>query len=217
MEITDKMVDAADSVLSRSRPGIPDDVIRMAIQAAIAAQPQTVAVWRGPDDKIPGWSACPCCGGSGHYGDAARRAINGEIPADMVPASFATAPAQGPITYHNDDAGFTEFLNSDQPYSVREIDGHCAILMDLQQAKVIGYRAYDHERANPVTLTYTNYRGETSERTILPKNIWFGSTEWHPEPQWLLTAFDLGKQTVRDFALKDFGKPTSAMEGNADA
>ncbi|WP_234892227.1 hypothetical protein [Agrobacterium vitis] len=62
----------------------------------------------------------------------------------------------------------------------------------------------------PVTLTYTNYRGETSERTILPKNIWFGSTEWHPEPQWLLTAFDLGKQTVRDFALKDFGKTTSA-------
>ncbi|WP_210252800.1 hypothetical protein [Agrobacterium vitis] len=39
MEITDKMVDAADSVLSRSRPGIPDDVIRMAIQAAIAAAP----------------------------------------------------------------------------------------------------------------------------------------------------------------------------------
>ncbi|MVA91571.1 hypothetical protein GOZ80_05990 [Agrobacterium vitis] len=69
----------------------------------------------------------------------------------------------------------------------------------------------------PITLTYTNYRGEISERTILPKNIWFGSTEWHPEPQWLLTAFDLGKQTVRDFALKDFGKPTSPMEGNADA
>ncbi|WP_202032423.1 hypothetical protein [Agrobacterium vitis] len=125
------------------------------------------------------------------------------------PSDDTTAPAQGPITYHNDDAGFTEFLNSDQPYSVREIDGHCAILMDRQQAHVIGYRAYDHERANPVTLTYTNYRGETSERTILPKNIWFGSTEWHPEPQWLLTAFDLGKQTVRDFALKDFGKPTS--------
>ncbi|WP_197434739.1 hypothetical protein [Agrobacterium vitis] len=61
----------------------------------------------------------------------------------------------------------------------------------------------------PVTLTYTNYRGETSERTILPKHIWFGSTEWHPEPQWLLTAFDLGKQDVRDFALKDFAPPPS--------
>ncbi|WEO73150.1 hypothetical protein [Agrobacterium vitis] len=125
------------------------------------------------------------------------------------PVTLTTSPAQEPITYHNDDAGFTEFLNSDQPYSVREIDGHCAILMDLKQANIIGYRAYDHERTDPVTLTYTNYRGETSERTILPKNIWFGSTEWHPEPQWLLTAFDLGKQTVRDFALKDFGKPTS--------
>ncbi|WP_234891478.1 hypothetical protein [Agrobacterium vitis] len=62
----------------------------------------------------------------------------------------------------------------------------------------------------PVTLNYTNYRGETSERTILPKNIWFGSTEWHPEPQWLLTAFDLEKKADRDFALKDFGKSPSA-------
>lgn len=57
----------------------------------------------------------------------------------------------------------------------------------------------------PVTLTYTNYRGETSERTIVPKRIWFGATEWHPEPQWLLTDFDFEKGADRDFALKDFG------------
>ena len=58
----------------------------------------------------------------------------------------------------------------------------------------------------PVTLTYTNWRGETAERTITPKRIWFGSTDWHPEPQWLLTAFDAEKQADRDFALKDFGQ-----------
>lgn len=56
-------------------------------------------------------------------------------------------------------------------------------------------------------FTYTNWRGETSERTIQPKYVWFGSTEWHPEPQWLLTAFDLEKNAHRDFALKDFGHP----------
>lgn len=34
--VTEAMVDAADSVLSRSRPGIPDEVIRMAIAAALS-------------------------------------------------------------------------------------------------------------------------------------------------------------------------------------
>lgn len=56
----------------------------------------------------------------------------------------------------------------------------------------------------PITLTYTNYRGETSERTITPQWIWYGSTEFHPETQWLIRAFDHGKQAVRDFAFKDF-------------
>ena len=68
----------------------------------------------------------------------------------------------------------------------------------------------------PVTLTYTNWRGETAERTITPKRIWFGSTDWHPEPQWLLTAFDAEKQANRDFALKDFGQaPPPAAQDDA--
>lgn len=58
-----------------------------------------------------------------------------------------------------------------------------------------------------VALTYTNWRGETSERTILPFSIWYGSTDWHPEPQWLLKAIDMEKGAERDFALKDFGHP----------
>ncbi|WP_234911306.1 hypothetical protein [Allorhizobium taibaishanense] len=62
----------------------------------------------------------------------------------------------------------------------------------------------------PTTLTYTNYRGETAQRTILPRGIWFGATDWHPEPQWLLKAFDVEKGADRDFALKDFGKPLAA-------
>lgn len=59
----------------------------------------------------------------------------------------------------------------------------------------------------PVTLTYTNWRRETAQRTIVPQRVWFGSTDWHPEPQWLLTALDTEKGADRDFALKDFGKP----------
>lgn len=34
--VTEEMVNAADSILSRSRPGIPDDVIRQAIAAALS-------------------------------------------------------------------------------------------------------------------------------------------------------------------------------------
>ena len=58
------------------------------------------------------------------------------------------------------------------------------------------------------TLTYRNWRGEVSDRVIIPRRVWFGSTEWHPEPQWLLTAWDAGKNAERDFALCDFlGNP----------
>jgi hypothetical protein len=60
---------------------------------------------------------------------------------------------------------------------------------------------------DPVTLAYTNWRGETAQRTIVPQRVWFGSTDWHPEPQWLLTALDAEKGAERDFALKDFGNP----------
>ena len=57
--------------------------------------------------------------------------------------------------------------------------------------------------ATSVKICYTNYRGETAIREITPKTIHFGSTEWHPEPQWLLTAFDIEKKADRDFAIKD--------------
>jgi predicted DNA-binding transcriptional regulator YafY len=54
-----------------------------------------------------------------------------------------------------------------------------------------------------VKVIYTNWRGETAERTIEPIKIWFGSTDWHKEDQWLLRALDIDKQAERDFALKD--------------
>lgn len=52
-------------------------------------------------------------------------------------------------------------------------------------------------------ILYTNWRGETAERVILPISIRFGSTEWHPEPQWLLLALDVEKNMEREFALTD--------------
>lgn len=54
-----------------------------------------------------------------------------------------------------------------------------------------------------VSIVYTNYKGETALRKIIPENIWFGKTEWHPEDQWLLDAYDVEKKAKRSFALKD--------------
>jgi predicted DNA-binding transcriptional regulator YafY len=54
-----------------------------------------------------------------------------------------------------------------------------------------------------VRILYTNYRGETALRTVVPERIFFGSTEWHPEPQWLLEALDIEKAQNRTFAMKD--------------
>jgi len=54
-----------------------------------------------------------------------------------------------------------------------------------------------------VEIDYVNWRGERSIRRILPVKIHFASSKWHPKPQWLLNAEDLGKRDTRDFAMKD--------------
>lgn len=54
-----------------------------------------------------------------------------------------------------------------------------------------------------IRFTYTNWRGITAVRTIRPISVWFGSTEWHPEPQWLMHGIDLGRDELRDFAMRD--------------
>lgn len=55
----------------------------------------------------------------------------------------------------------------------------------------------------PTRMLYSNWRGETAQRRIIPIRLWLGSTEWHPEPGWLLRALDVDKDAMRDFALSD--------------
>lgn len=50
-------------------------------------------------------------------------------------------------------------------------------------------------------IDYTNHRGERALRPIEPMRIVFGSTPWHPDPQWLLEAWDITKNALRSFAL----------------
>ena len=61
----------------------------------------------------------------------------------------------------------------------------------------------DTPAVKSVTFGYTNWRGETGLREAIPDRIFWGATEWHPEPQWLLEAWDCDKQALRAFALSD--------------
>lgn len=54
-----------------------------------------------------------------------------------------------------------------------------------------------------VTIVYTNYKGITKHRRIIPKEILFGHNDWHKEDQWLMNAFDIQKNADRTFAIKD--------------
>ena len=59
------------------------------------------------------------------------------------------------------------------------------------------------ENEKEVRIIYTNYRGETRIRKIIPKKIWFGHNEWHPTSQWILDAFDIEKSAERSFSMNE--------------
>lgn len=69
--------------------------------------------------------------------------------------------------------------------------------------------------AEPLSFVYRNWRGEVSERRAVPQYVYFGATEWHPEPQWMMRALDVDKGAVRDFAMRDMAF-ASAGAGKAE-
>lgn len=68
----------------------------------------------------------------------------------------------------------------------------------MSELSVIGYPV------RSVKVMYTNYRGETRLRHIFPTAIWYGSTQWHPEVQWLVQAVDMEDGKLKDFNLLGF-------------
>jgi hypothetical protein len=54
-----------------------------------------------------------------------------------------------------------------------------------------------------IVFGYTNWKGEMSVRKAIVKEFFFGKTEYHPEYQMMIRAFDLDKLTERTFAVKD--------------
>ena len=59
------------------------------------------------------------------------------------------------------------------------------------------------QRDQEVLIDYTNWRGERGERRVLPLSIQWESSEWHPDPQWIVHAVDVEKGRTRGFAMKD--------------
>jgi predicted DNA-binding transcriptional regulator YafY len=58
-------------------------------------------------------------------------------------------------------------------------------------------------RGQEVIIDYTNWRGQRAARRIIPKRIYFGATEFHKTPQWLLVADCRHKNEERTFAIED--------------
>ncbi len=61
--------------------------------------------------------------------------------------------------------------------------------------------------AGSIIRSYTNHRGERSVRSLITKRLYFGTSEQHPKPQWLMEAWDVEKKAFETFALDGFLEP----------
>lgn len=50
---------------------------------------------------------------------------------------------------------------------------------------------------------YKNYKEQISNREVLPMDIKYTKTQYHPEEQWFLDAYDVVKKKRRLFAIID--------------
>lgn len=103
-------------------------------------------------------------------------------------------PAGGFADDFSDDHG-DEFYNREMPGAAARA-ALKAIAPDAPQVDL-----------EPLEFDYTNWEGKHSRRRAVPSYVWYGSTTWHPDPQWLMTAHDLKQDASRDFAMADIGAP----------
>lgn len=54
----------------------------------------------------------------------------------------------------------------------------------------------------PVEIEYTNWKGERSTRLIYVYQFYWGVSEYHPTPGYLIHGWDLEKQATRTFSMK---------------
>lgn len=68
----------------------------------------------------------------------------------------------------------------------------------------------------PVSFSYKNYKGKFSRRRAILIGVFWGSNQWHSEPQWLVKGEDLDKKAVRTYALKDIRDVRLLENSDAD-
>jgi predicted DNA-binding transcriptional regulator YafY len=53
-----------------------------------------------------------------------------------------------------------------------------------------------------LSFVYRNHRGQVAIRRVRPLGVpYWGSTPYYPQATWLMTAWDMGRDAQRDFAL----------------
>lgn len=99
--------------------------------------------------------------------------------------------------YHNrhDVAGVIANLFTSLDRAGKELELKDKIVDTSAWHKVIG------GMRPPLDVVYTNHRGETRQRRIIPEYVYYGCSNWHHDAQWLLNAFDVDKKQTRTFAM----------------
>jgi predicted DNA-binding transcriptional regulator YafY len=52
-----------------------------------------------------------------------------------------------------------------------------------------------------IRISYTDWQGVTSLKEVEAEAFWWGSTNFYPDTQWLLSGWDRSRTMTRDFAL----------------
>lgn len=77
-------------------------------------------------------------------------------------------------------------------------------MMDPMEAEYPQMALIEAGRETVVMARYTNYYGVRTTRRFKPIRLWWGVTDHHPEPGWILTVWDFDKSGARDYALSGF-------------
>jgi len=90
----------------------------------------------------------------------------------------------------------------------------------VEDAIQVDVRPHQQEKPSPLALigtgtpapevefTYTNWKGETKQRKAVFTTLFWGSNEWHKDPQLLIYGYDLDKKAPRTYAVKDISNLT---------
>ncbi len=69
--------------------------------------------------------------------------------------------------------------------------------------KTLGKDVAGSNHSPVLKFLYTNHRGELATRSVVNPVFFYGATEYYPDVQWLVSAFDLEKDAQRTFALNN--------------